>query len=205
MARPIRADAAETRRRILACALALFSEHGVDGVSVRAIASAAGVTLATVHHYFGSKDELYAACIDSMYAELIAMRPVLAKAIVDAGDQDVEVLVDHAVRTAFRFARAHQIEMRLLLRQVVVAGELPGDRRDQGQVPFLDQIAALVGARVPRSAAEIRLSLQSVAFMVARYAVSSERELALFTQTSGDAALAAVEDHLVRVAGAIFR
>jgi len=109
------------------------------------------------------------------------------------------------VRTAFRFARAHQIEMRLLLRQVVVAGELPGDRRDQGQVPFLDQIAALVGARVPRPAAEIRLSLQSVAFMVARYGISSDRELELFTQTSGEAALAAVEDHLVRVATAIFR
>jgi AcrR family transcriptional regulator len=205
MARPLHADAAETRRRILACALALFGAHGVDGVSIRAIASAAGVTLATVHHYFGSKDELYAACVDSMYAELVAMRAPLAEAIAGTGDPDIDVLVDRVVREAFRFARAHQTEMRLLLRQVVSAGELPDDRRLQGQVPFLDQIAALIGARVPRPAAQIRLTLQSIAFLVARFAISSERELELFTQTRGDAALAAVEDHLVRVAGAIVR
>src|SRR5688572_24238262 len=119
MARPVQADAALTRRRVLASALAMFAEHGVDGVSIREIAAAAGVSLATVHHYFGSKEELYAACIDSMYEELVAMRPKLA-AELGKGGKPAE-LIDRIVRAAFRFAREHQVEMRLLMRQVMTA------------------------------------------------------------------------------------
>jgi len=48
-----------TRERILAAAERLFAEHGADGVSMRNIASAAGVTLALISYHFHSKAELY--------------------------------------------------------------------------------------------------------------------------------------------------
>lgn len=48
-----------TRGRILEAASALFAKKSFDGVSLRAIAREAGVDPALVHHYFGSKDQLF--------------------------------------------------------------------------------------------------------------------------------------------------
>jgi AcrR family transcriptional regulator len=58
-----RGDAAVTRQVILAAARELFAAHGVDGVSVREIAAAAGVNHALVHRYFGTKDDMVAAIL----------------------------------------------------------------------------------------------------------------------------------------------
>lgn len=184
----------------------MFARHGLDGVSIRAIASAAGVSLATVHHYFGSKDDLYEACVDSMYQELVGMRPRLV-AELEAGAARAESpvdLVDRIVRAAFRFARAHQIEMRLLMRGVVSVGELDDAKRAIGQVPFLSEIPALVASLTGQSAQSLRLPLQTMSFLIGRYAISTERELELFTTTTGPDAVAAAEDHLVAVCRALF-
>lgn len=48
--------------RIQDAATKLFAEHGFEGVSVRDIASEAGVTVGSINYYFGSKDSLYQEC-----------------------------------------------------------------------------------------------------------------------------------------------
>lgn len=49
----------EQRRGEIALALwQVIHEHGIDGVSFRAVAEAAGVSIGRVQHYFTSKDEL---------------------------------------------------------------------------------------------------------------------------------------------------
>ncbi|KAB1937195.1 TetR/AcrR family transcriptional regulator [Micromonospora sp. ALFpr18c] len=48
-----------TREAILDAARAAFAERGFDAASIRAIAAAAGVDPALVHHYFGNKDQLF--------------------------------------------------------------------------------------------------------------------------------------------------
>ncbi|MDV3129754.1 TetR family transcriptional regulator [Mycobacterium sp. 21AC1] len=53
----------DTRDRILVCARELFARNGIDKTSIRAIAGAAGVDPALVHHYFGTKTQLFAAAI----------------------------------------------------------------------------------------------------------------------------------------------
>ncbi|MGE2719796.1 TetR/AcrR family transcriptional regulator [Mycolicibacterium celeriflavum] len=53
----------DTRERILSSARELFARNGIDKTSIRAIASAAGVDPALVHHYFGTKTQLFAAAI----------------------------------------------------------------------------------------------------------------------------------------------
>lgn len=55
-----RGDASVTRTLILAAARDLFARRGVDSVSVRQIAAAAGVNHALVHRYFGTKREIVA-------------------------------------------------------------------------------------------------------------------------------------------------
>lgn len=49
----------ETREAILAAARSLFAEKGYDGASLRAIARAAGVDPALVHHFFGNKEGVF--------------------------------------------------------------------------------------------------------------------------------------------------
>jgi AcrR family transcriptional regulator len=49
----------KTRARILSVAERLFSEHGIDGVSMRTLAARSKANLAAVHYHFGSKDALF--------------------------------------------------------------------------------------------------------------------------------------------------
>jgi AcrR family transcriptional regulator len=49
----------DTRDTILAAARDAFAEKGYDGASIRHIATSAGVDPALVHHYFGTKDQLF--------------------------------------------------------------------------------------------------------------------------------------------------
>jgi AcrR family transcriptional regulator len=53
----------DTRERILTSARNLFARNGIDKSSIRAIAKDAGVDPALVHHYFGTKTQLFAAAI----------------------------------------------------------------------------------------------------------------------------------------------
>jgi AcrR family transcriptional regulator len=46
---------------VLVAARTEFAERGYDGASVRGIARAAGVDPSLVHHYFGSKEQLFVA------------------------------------------------------------------------------------------------------------------------------------------------
>jgi AcrR family transcriptional regulator len=56
-------DAPASRLRLLDAAHALFSEHGFDGTTTRAIAERAGVDAALIARYFGSKEKLYIAAV----------------------------------------------------------------------------------------------------------------------------------------------
>jgi TetR/AcrR family transcriptional regulator, cholesterol catabolism regulator len=53
------ARAAASRNRIIDAALELFSTCGYDGTSIRDIASAVGMTTASLYYHFSSKDELF--------------------------------------------------------------------------------------------------------------------------------------------------
>jgi AcrR family transcriptional regulator len=48
----------QTREQILDAAEALFAEHGVNGVSLRAIVGQAGANIAAIHYHFGSRERL---------------------------------------------------------------------------------------------------------------------------------------------------
>jgi AcrR family transcriptional regulator len=69
--RPPRTESTDTRDRILTAARAEFSERGYDKASVRGIAKAAGVDAALVHHYFGTKEQVFEAAIT------VALAPAL--------------------------------------------------------------------------------------------------------------------------------
>jgi TetR/AcrR family transcriptional regulator len=65
-----RPSADGTRERILTAALDLFSELSFDGATTREIAARAGVTQGLLNYHFSSKDELWRAAVDGLYAQL---------------------------------------------------------------------------------------------------------------------------------------
>ena len=58
---PVRSDGIDARQRLMGAGLKLFSEHGFEKTSVRALAREAQVNLAAVRYYFGDKTGLYRA------------------------------------------------------------------------------------------------------------------------------------------------
>ncbi|MFD8014838.1 TetR family transcriptional regulator [Streptomyces sp. NPDC058955] len=65
------------RERILEAARTQFAERGYDKTSVRGIAKAAGVDPALVHHYFGTKDEVFAAAIEVSFEPALVVPAII--------------------------------------------------------------------------------------------------------------------------------
>jgi len=59
-----RPGTSDTRATTLGAARAIFAERGYDGTTIRAVALRAGVDPALVHHYFGSKQQLFVAAME---------------------------------------------------------------------------------------------------------------------------------------------
>jgi AcrR family transcriptional regulator len=81
-------DAAGTRDRILDAARQQFSESGFEKTSVRAIAKAAGVDAALVHHYFGTKEQVFEAAVEVAFAPAMKVRDAVLEGPLDnAGER----------------------------------------------------------------------------------------------------------------------
>lgn len=75
----------DTRDRILTNARELFARNGIDKTSIRAIAAAAGVDAALVHHYFGTKQQLFAAAIHIPIDPMTVLVPLRQTPIDELG------------------------------------------------------------------------------------------------------------------------
>lgn len=208
MARPVNANAEETRGRILDAASQLFAQHGYEGASVRQIASAAGVSLGMIRHYFGSKDGLYDACIASAYG----IYDELGRRVRDSlstGDP-VDALAE-AVRAGFRHARQHIWACRLVLWDMMQSDRWRSERNDRYMVPFALGLAKAMAEPLGRSEGELALATRTLIFLVVRYATADVDEIARL-MTGGDdeakgdeSTMLAVEEHLVDLARRLYR
>ncbi len=70
-ARPLRADAARNRARVILAAGKVFSERGVEA-QIEDVAQAAGVGVGTVYRHFATKDALIDALLTARFTELTA-------------------------------------------------------------------------------------------------------------------------------------
>ena len=58
----------DSRSRILAAATPLFARHGLNGVSVRKVASSAGVNVSMISYHFGGKEALYTEILKGQFS-----------------------------------------------------------------------------------------------------------------------------------------
>jgi AcrR family transcriptional regulator len=127
------------RDAIVAAAEPLLARHGFHGTSVRDVADAAGVPLATVVYHFARKERLYAAVLAAIADELMA---ALAGVTSAAG------LADLLVAWTARAPERARLLVRELLdnpSRVARAAQLPLG-------PFLLAAARLVGGAQPELA-----------------------------------------------------
>ncbi len=65
-----------TRARIVAAALALADDQGLDAVSIRRVAGALGVRPMSLYTHIASKDDLLALMLDAVSGELLLAEPL---------------------------------------------------------------------------------------------------------------------------------
>jgi AcrR family transcriptional regulator len=171
LARPVRTGrrpgVSDTRERILAAARTGFGETGFDGTTIRGVAAQAGVDPALVHHYFGTKQQLFVAAME-LPVDLEAIVPALMDGPPDElgyrivrfvlelwGEPRTRPLMLGVVRSA-----ASDPVAATLLRRVLAEG------------PF-----AAIARAVDRPDADLRATLvgsQLVGLAMARYVVGAE-------------------------------
>jgi AcrR family transcriptional regulator len=125
--------APDQRSRILDTALALMSEHGSADTSMRRLANACGLNVATLYHYFPSKTDLVKAVIEERgYFDLLVGE--------DAVSFDMDLPVDQRLEEFLTFLSAvtlaEEVPVRLLL------GE--GLRRETTAVAMVTQLLGAI-------------------------------------------------------------
>jgi AcrR family transcriptional regulator len=110
----------DTADMLITTARRLFTRHGYEGASVRAITAEAGANLGAITYHFGSKRELYDRVVESV------VRP-LAERVEAAATSDAPVLdrVEAVVRAYFSFLAEHPELPQLMLQELVLAGDPP--------------------------------------------------------------------------------
>jgi AcrR family transcriptional regulator len=77
----------DTRSAILAASRDVFAEHGYDGASIRRIAAGAGVDPALVHHYFGTKEQLFLETVQPPVDPAVLLPGILSGDIDTIGER----------------------------------------------------------------------------------------------------------------------
>jgi AcrR family transcriptional regulator len=90
----------DVEARILLAAIEVLSSAGFDGVTISAVARAAGVSRPTVYAYYGDRESLVTAVVGSVATEVAARVVAEARSAPTSAEFVVEVLV--ALRRDFR-------------------------------------------------------------------------------------------------------
>lgn len=150
------------RERILSAATAEFADAGYDAATIRAIAARAGVDAALVHHYFGTKADLFAATMDSPIRPDVAIRTLLDGPVDTLGERIARFVLESWEEADVR--RRGIVLLRSALSNRVTAPVLAGFLARE----LLERIAEKLGT--PDAALRSSLAASQIAgVLVTRY------------------------------------
>lgn len=135
MARP----KSDIEPRVIAAARDRFLRDGVDGASLRGIASDAGTSIGMVYYYFPSKDELFLAVVEQLYQKLLAD---IVQAI--APDVPVRERIERLFARVARLSDEELLVCRLVLREALTSSARFARLRERFQAGHIPLIARLV-------------------------------------------------------------
>ena len=114
-----------TADELVRAARELFSRHGYDGTSVRAITALAGANLGAITYHFGSKGALY----DAAFASLIG--PLRALAVAVAGSEGPPLdRIEEIVRGLFDYLARHPEFPNLISHHLACSRPMPAPARE---------------------------------------------------------------------------
>jgi TetR/AcrR family transcriptional regulator len=121
-------SAHRSRRRILDAAEQLFARRGYDGTSLADIGEAAEVSRGTPSYFFGSKEALYVAVLERLYAERTAalspvFAPLVAWAEAEQPEATLQAVLTRSVRGYLDFLRARPAFVDIMEREALAGGE----------------------------------------------------------------------------------
>jgi AcrR family transcriptional regulator len=129
----------------------LFARNGIDKTSIRAIAADAGVDPALVHHYFGTKTQLFAAAIHIPIDPMQVIGPMRETPVEELGHTLPSILLslwDSELGSGF-----------IAMLRSILAGDQVSLIRS-----FLQEVIAVeVGSRVDNPPGSGRIRVQFVA------------------------------------------
>ena len=159
-----RPGAPDTRAEVLAAARGSFAEKGFRATTIRAVAAAAGVDPALVHHYFGTKDDLFLAALEMPVDPRELLAPVVALGPDGAGER--------LLRTFLSVWDDPQLQVNLLAVARTVLSDDGGRLLKDGFLPVVvgPVLAALVWDR-PEDRIPLVAS-QMMGLVVTRYVVA---------------------------------
>ena len=149
----------DLRQSILDAAEGLFSRHGFYGVTVRQVASEAGVDTALIHYYFGAKRELFDA-VFARRAEILNTARSEAMAAYKAahpGNMTAEGVIEAFIGPLIEFSMTHDEGWKNYFRLVALVNNTPawgGETMHRFFDPVVHQLVDTLKAALPD--AEIR-------------------------------------------------
>lgn len=155
------------REAILSAARAGFGTTGFAGTTIRGVARTAGVDAALVHHYFGTKDELFAAALELPFDPSVVVPALLAEGLDGLGERLARTFL------GIWDATPGQGPMLALLRSAVSDERAAQSLRDFLTRVVLGPLAAASGAEDAPLRASLAAS-QMVGVAMARYVVRLE-------------------------------
>jgi AcrR family transcriptional regulator len=147
---------------VLAAARECFAERGFEGSTIRAIAAAAGVDPALVHHYFGSKEDLFVAAVEAPVDPADLLPEVLAGGREALGENVLRLflrvwdgplqpaglaLVRSATGSDHRARLLREFLVARVLRRVVGTLDVPPAEREARGALVASQLAGLIMTR----------------------------------------------------------
>jgi TetR/AcrR family transcriptional regulator len=139
----------DVREALLEVAGRLFSERGVDAVSLRELGRAAGVTAAMVHYYFGDKQGLYEALLERALSRVLAG----VREIVESGGEGTDE-IGGFLRVLVGALSSERWIPSLIIREVIADN---GRFRERFIREFASQMAGIVPEVLRRELATGRL------------------------------------------------
>jgi AcrR family transcriptional regulator len=157
----------DVKRLVLDAARGVYARQGYVDVTIKGVATAAGVAPDMVRRYFNSRDELFAAVLKLPFDPVSAITAILSPG--------VEGLAERLVRTTLKMLSEPETreQIALMVRDGVGAAKVAASLREFLESLIIDRVASVLG--VPDARMRVTLATSYVVgVVVTRYVMNME-------------------------------
>jgi AcrR family transcriptional regulator len=99
----------DKKAHIINHAVELFAEKGFEGASIRDLAARAGVNVAMVNYYFGSKEKLFEAMVEDRASYTRGLLDEIASNPGHSDLEKIELIIDSYIGKLFTNRKFHRV------------------------------------------------------------------------------------------------